>query len=106
VITKPKNDSLEFVKTIGRLYHDKGDHKNLSRKMSAYFLEHVRSRYKLTTSELNEEFIKNLHGKTGIAEEEIKEIVSFIRNLDTLPGISEKQLASFHKQLESFYKKV
>ena len=47
VMTKPKNDSLEFVKTIGRLYHDKGDHKNLCRKMSAYFLEHVRNRYKL-----------------------------------------------------------
>lgn len=106
VMTKPKNDSLEFVKTIGRLYHDKGDHKNLCRKMSAYFLEHVRSRYKLTTSELNEEFIKSLHGKTGIDEEEIKNIVSFIRNLDTLPGVNVNQLASFHKQLESFYKKA
>ena len=52
--------------------------------MSAYFLEHVRNRYKLPTSELNEEFIKNLHVKTGIDEEEIKDIVSFIRNLDTI----------------------
>ena len=26
VVAKPKNDSLDFVKTIGRLYHDKGDH--------------------------------------------------------------------------------
>ncbi|MEP7371790.1 MAG: DUF4350 domain-containing protein [Chitinophagaceae bacterium] len=106
VIKKPKNDSLEFVKTIGRLYHDKGDHKNLCRKMSAYFLEHVRSRYKLPTTALDEEFVKNLHGKTGIAEEEIKEMVSFISKLDTLDSVSEKQLASFHKQLESFYKKA
>ena len=106
VITKPKNDSLEFVKTIGRLYHDKGDHKNLCRKMSAYFLEHVRSRYKLSTSVLNEEFIKNLHGKTGIAEEEIKDIVLFIRGMEDLPEVADKQLASFHKQLESFYKKA
>ena len=74
--------------------------------MSAYFLEHVRSRYKLPTSELDEEFIKNLHGKTGIVEEEIKEIVSFIRNMDDLTEVSDKQLASFHKQLESFYKKA
>ena len=106
VITKPKNDSLEFVKTIGRLYHDKGDHKNLCRKMSAYFLEHVRGRYKLSTSALDEEFIKNLHGKTGIAEEEIKDIVLFIRGMDDLPEVTDKQLASFHKQLESFYKKA
>ena len=103
-VSKPKNDSLEFVKTIGRLYHDKGDHKNLGRKMSAYFLEHVRSRYKLQTSELDEEFIKNLHGKTGINEKEIKEIVLFINDLDTMTEVSDKQLAGFHKKLESFYR--
>jgi len=106
VITKPKNDSLEFVKTIGRLYHDKGDHQNLCRKMSAYFLEHVRSRYKLATSELNDDFIKSLHGKTGIDETELKDIVTFIRNLDGLRGVNVKQLALFHKQLESFYKQA
>ncbi len=106
VVTKPKNDSLEFVKTIGRLYHDKGDHKNLCRKMSAYFLEHIRSRYKLATSELNDEFIQNLHGKTGVDAEELKVIIFFIQNLDTAERISEKQLTWFHKQLESFYKKA
>jgi hypothetical protein len=106
VIKKPANDSLEFVKTIGRLYHDKGDHKNLCKKMSAYFLEHVRSRYKLPTSELDEVFEKNLHFKTGITQEEIYGIVSFIRQLDSVENVSEKQLASFHKQLESFYKKA
>jgi len=104
VVARPKNDSLDFVKTIGRLYHDKGDHINLGRKMSAYFLEHVRSRYKLPTSSLNDEFIKNLHGKTGIDEEEIKEIVSFINNMDTMVEMSDKQLAVFHKKLESFYR--
>ena len=106
VIAKPKNDSLEFVKTIGRLYHDKGDHKNLSKKMSAYFLEHVRSRYKLPTSELDENFEKNLHFKTGVMQEEINSIVSFIRQLDSLETVSDKQLAWFHKQLENFYKQT
>ncbi|MGZ8511286.1 MAG: DUF4350 domain-containing protein [Chitinophagaceae bacterium] len=106
VIKKPANDSLEFVKTIGRLYHDKGDHKNLGKKMSAYFLEHIRNRYKLPTSELDGAFEKNLHLKTGVAQEEITGIVSFIRQLDSLDNVSDKQLAWFHKQLESFYKKA
>jgi hypothetical protein len=104
VIAKPRNDSLDFVKTIGRLYHDKGDHRNLGRKMSAYFLEHVRSRYKLATSALNDEFVKNLHGKTGISEEEISEIIQFINNIDTLAEMTDRQLAAFHKKLESFYR--
>lgn len=104
VINKPKNDSLDFVRTIGRLYHDKGDHINLCRKMAAYFLEHVRTRYKLPTTELNDEFVQNLRFKTGIEEEPIRGIVSFINHLNTAAVATDKELVSFHKQLESFYK--
>lgn len=106
VIKKPANDSLDFVKTIGRLYFDKGDHKNLCRKMSAYFLEHVRNRYKLPTYELSEEFIQALKFKSGVPEEELRSIVFFIRDLDLSPVITAHQLAYFHKQLESFYSKT
>ena len=106
VITKPRNDSLDFVKTIGRLYYDKGDHKNLCRKMSAYFLEHVRNRYKLPTSDLDEDFIKNLQFKTGLNEAEIQGIVFFIRDMEKADVISDRQLEYFHKQLELFYSKA
>ncbi len=41
IIEKSKNDSLDFVQTIGRLYYDKKDHKDLSKKMGIYFLDHV-----------------------------------------------------------------
>src|SRR6185503_10139397 len=90
VMTRPRNDSMDFVKTIGRLYYDKGDHKNLSRKMAAYFLEYVRNRYKLTTVSLDEEFIKNLQFKTNCEEHEIRSIVSFIKYLDEAPVIDHK----------------
>ncbi|TMI74763.1 MAG: DUF4350 domain-containing protein [Bacteroidetes bacterium] len=106
VIAKPRNDSLDFVKTIGRLYYDKGDHGNLCRKMASYFLEHVRNRYKLPTAVMNEEFIKQLQFKTGVSEEEIRGIVYFIRDMDMAPAITDHQLQFFHKQLESFYSKA
>ena len=106
VITNPRNDSLDFVKTIGRLYYDKGDHKNLCRKMGAYFLEHVRNKYKLPTGTLDDEFVKNLQYKSGAEESEIRGIVSFIKNLDESVAINNNQLTNFHKQLESFYKKA
>lgn len=105
VIKKPSNDSLDFVKTVGRLYYDKGDHANLCRKMASYFLEHVRNRYKLPTTQLNDEFSKALHYKTGIDEIEIKKIVSFIKWLETTSGVSDKDLVTFQRQLEAFYKK-
>jgi len=106
VMAKPRNDSLDFVKTIGRLYYDKSDHKNLCRKMGSYFLEHVRSKYKLPTGNLDEAFVKNLQFKTGVEEPEVRGIVSFIKYVEDAPGVSPAEITEFHKQLESFYKKA
>lgn len=106
---KPRNDSMDFVKTIGRLYHDKGDHKNLCHKMAAYFLEHVRNKYKLQTSVLDEDFVNKLRFKTGVDEYLLREIVFFIRDIDTLPGtagVTDNELVNFHRKLETFYKKA
>lgn len=100
---KPKNDSMDFVKTIGRLYFDKGDHKNLARKMSLHFFEHIRNQYKLSTHSVDDDFIKALHYKTSYPLEELKHIVRFIQFADSAPAISEKQLSEFHKQLALFY---
>ena len=104
IMAKPRNDSLEFVKTIGRLYHEKRDNKNLSKKMAAYFLEHIRNKYKLSTNQLDDGFITSLCRKTAQPEHSIREIVSFINNIDVSGEIADAQLADFHKQLEEFYK--
>lgn len=100
---KPKNDSLDFVKTLGRLYYDKRDHKNLAEKMGAYFLEHVRSKYKIATHTLDDEFVKTLQAKSGYPEPELNNIVNEIKGLPNQPAISEEQLADFHKSLELYY---
>ena len=103
-VSKPKNDSLDFVKTIGRLYYEKNDHRDLAKKMGLYFLEHIRNTYKLPTGQLNEEFVKNLHYKSGYNESNLKKIVSFIDFVNEAPGVTDAQLAEFHKDLEDFYK--
>ena len=104
VMAKPRNDSLEFVRTIGRLYHEKKDNKNLGQKMAAYFLEHIRNKYKISTTLLDEDFIMSLQRKTGQPQNIIRRIVFFINNIDETDGISDQQLADFHKELEEFYK--
>jgi hypothetical protein len=103
-MARPRNDSLEFVKTIGRLYHEKRDNKNLGKKMTAYFLEHIRNRYKLSTNRLDDEFITSLGRKTAQPENNIREIVSFINNIDETGEMADEHLADFHKKLEEFYK--
>ena len=72
--------------------------------MSAYFLEHVRNKYKLSTNKLDEEFILLLQKKTDYKESEIRGIISFIKKMDEVPDISDEELADFHRRLEEFYK--
>jgi len=106
VLLAPKGGGGDFLKTIGRLYYEKGDNVNLCRKMASYFLEHVRNKYKLPTGTLDDEFVRRLQFKTGCEEAEIQNIVSVIRDLRTSVKISDRQVADFHKKLESFYQKA
>jgi len=103
VHVKPKNESLDFVKTMGRLYHDRRDHGNLARKMSIYFLEHVRTRYKVNTQHLDPAFIETLSYKSGYPVEKLGAIVSYISQLNLSSSVWEGELAAFHRLLEEFY---
>lgn len=100
---RPQNDSLDFVKTMGRLYYDRKDHQNLAKKMSMYFFDHVRSTYKLPTHTLDESFIEMLHYKSGYPAENLKEIIAFVQDVRNGGPVNEQQLNHFHNQLESFY---
>lgn len=100
---KPKNDSLDFVKTMGRLYYDRKDHHNLAKKMSVYFFEHVRSTYKLPTHTLDDSFVEALHYKSGYPAEELNAIIAFVQDMRNGRSVNEQQLNHFHNQLESFY---
>jgi hypothetical protein len=105
VMKKPLNDSMEFVKTIGRLYFEKADHRNLCRKMSGYFLDHIRTRYNISVANRNEEFINAVSYKTGYPADSLRSIVNFINNVETI-SITDTQLKDFHRSLEDFYSKI
>jgi hypothetical protein len=102
VMPKPTNDSLDFVKTIGQLYYDRKDHTDMARKMGTYYLDHVRSHFKVSTNSLDDSFIQALYAKSGYPVEEIKNIVDFI-GFAEINTVNEYQLNRFYNQLETFY---
>jgi len=101
---KPKNDSLEFVTTIGKLYYEKGDHKNLADKLTQYFLDHTRHQFKISTAEINEAFEQQLAAKSGKDIHTIKTITGTMHAINLSAAITQKQLMDYYELLENFYK--
>jgi hypothetical protein len=101
-----KNDSLYFAETIGRLYFDKGDHANLAKKMAAYFLEHIRSKYFINTSQLNNELVHKLSSKSGYNEELCFQLIQTIVDIQVQTNINQQQLNKYYLIFQNFYKQT
>ncbi len=99
-----RNSSLDFVKTIGRLYYQRKDNLNLANKMSVHFLGHVRSKYNLQTSTLDKDFAERLSYKSGYDKELSKDIVDHIKVIQQQQSLSDEGLLEFNNKIEEFYK--
>jgi len=104
-VVKPlENSSLDFVKTIGHLYYQRRDNKNLAEKMAAHFLEYVRAHYLMSTAVLDEAFIKRLSVKSGKPFDELNDLVYTVQSLKDYPSLNDEELLLFNNKLEHFYK--
>ncbi|HTQ28768.1 MAG TPA: hypothetical protein VMI35_11590 [Puia sp.] len=101
-----RNSSLDFVKTIGRLYYQRKDHGDLASKMSAQFLDHVRSKYNIPTSLMNEAFIDRVSYKSGYHREGVADLVTWIRMFQDGYTPRDEELLDFNQKIEAFYKQA
>ena len=106
VINAVRNTSLDFVKTIGRLYYQRRDNHNLALKMVAHFQDHVRNRYNLPVSAMDEAFVERLSYKSGFHRQSLGELVEYMKQLPLQAYVADEELLDFHRQLEEFYKQV
>jgi len=101
-----KNSSLDFVQTIGRLYYQQKDNGNLVAKMITHFLDHVRVKYNLATSVLDNDFVDRLSYKSGYNKTELQELVQEVKNYQLNPFCSDDELITLNKKMEAFYKQA
>jgi hypothetical protein len=104
VIQPLTNASVDFVKTIGRLYFQRRDNKNLAQKMTVHFQDHVRSKYGIRLSLNDPEFEKRLAWKTGYDPKALNDLVYYMNMLQDEPEVSENGLLELNRKLEHFYK--
>lgn len=106
VISGSRNNSLDFVKTIGRLYYQRRDNHNLALKMVAHFQDHVRTRYNLPASALDDAFLDRLSYKSGFGKERLQDLVTSIKKLQEKTSLTDEELLAFHRKMDEFYKQA
>jgi hypothetical protein len=104
VIAPLKNASLDFVKTIGRLYFQRRDNSNLALKMTAHFMDYVRSKYSIRVSLSDPEFGSRLAWKTGYDSHAIKDLLDYLQMVQVETSVSDERLLVLNNKLEHFYK--
>ncbi len=102
-IIKPlENTSVEFTKTIGDLYFQHKDYSNIIAKKITYFMESVRSKLYLNTTDITDDFIIKLALKSGNSEDDTGDLMHFIKHLKEKSVHSEADLLNLNKKLEGF----
>lgn len=101
IIEPLKNTSVDFVKSIGNLYLQEGDFHDMMAKKAQYFLNKVRMDLLVDTQNLDEEFAKKLHLKTGKPVEMIAEALDLIKKAqDPYAQVMKEDLAKMNKLLD------
>ncbi|MEL7223157.1 MAG: DUF4350 domain-containing protein, partial [Bacteroidota bacterium] len=104
VIHPPKNTSLAFVKTIGSLYYQKSDHKQLAALAIKNLRLYVKENYALQWRQEDPQFVEQLSKRSGVASGIVAQLVKDAKNIPQYTGLVETELIKFHQRLEQFYK--
>jgi len=99
------NTTISYTETIGRLYLQKKDNRNIALKMFTYFLDHVRNSYYLNTQSLNNEFSEALSRKSGVPEARVKHLLQLMDDTDRAENISDVRLLELHNLIQEYFKK-
>jgi hypothetical protein len=84
VISRPTNTSVEFVKTVGRVYYQQRNNKDIAQKKVNYFLEYIRNKYRMRTAILDEEFKLHLSRVSGASVDTVNQLSITISKLQNL----------------------
>jgi hypothetical protein len=104
-IQKPNvNSSIEFTQTIARLYYNKKDNHNIALKMIAYLQDHVRNKYYLNYTGINESFGHMLAAKTGLAPARMQALVATIYTVQHNATTDDTTLLILNEQIQEVMK--
>jgi hypothetical protein len=105
VIKPLTNTTLEFISTIGNLYYQRGDHKNIADKKIQFFFDYVHAHYFVSTTHRDEGFVSMVARKSGAGEQTVRSLIETINKIHSKEKIEKDELMVLNSLLEKFYVK-
>jgi hypothetical protein len=105
IVVPPENSSLEFAKTLGNLYMNSKNHKDLARKKYNYWLDFLREEYYIIIENPANPDTKKIAEKTGVKLDTINRIIKQKKYIDEYAEIGQDTLLRFNESIEQFHSK-
>ncbi len=106
VVKPPSNSSLDFVRAIGFLYLQQGDHDDLARKKVLYFTDLLRNKYRVNFELKDQALVQEVALKCGVPVALASDTLGLVMELSKMNSIGEARLLNFSKQLEKFHQRA
>ena len=106
VIPPLQNSTLEFVRTVGNLYYQQKEHKNIAEKKITYFMESLRNRYFVKSGSFDDDVLKKISDKSSYPVNKLKYIFLLIERIKSSKNISEDNLVKINSLIENFYERT
>ena len=103
IIERLQNTSVQFVEVVGRVYYQQRNNRDIAEKKVTYLLEYIRTKYRLKTTELDQEFKLALIRVSGDTADHIEDLLSEMNYLKAGQVVSDRQLIRLNQLIEQFY---
>ncbi len=103
VIHPKENSSMEYVETITELYFQHGGQGRVHKHLTDQFRLFLRERYRLTSSETDEDYTSQIAQVSGVHEDHINDIIRTMNKGSVNYNVTSDLLIEYYKLLNHFY---
>ena len=106
VVAPPPNRLRGFVETVGRLYHQHGDDRDLVEKKARYFLDRLRSTLNEHALDFGDESRDRVARKAGVARADVDGLFDRYVRLRTASRIATADLLDLDHRTDAFFRRL
>ncbi len=103
-VAPPRNATVDFVRTIGMLYYNRGDHANLAAKLRAQFHAYARDVLNLSMPPDAPDFALHVAQRSGVAREQVDALLAHLDRSEKQQNTYSRDLLDLSHDLQAFYR--